>query len=68
LGALHRRGLGISAEDRDRLAAELSDGKAAVGVLAAEVEAKEIAAKLASLGGTPEVHTVSEEAAAEADQ
>jgi uncharacterized membrane protein len=68
LGALHRKGLGITAEDRERLAAELTGGKAALGVLAPEFQATEIAAKLASLGGTPEVHTVSEEAAAEADQ
>jgi hypothetical protein len=66
LGALHHKGLGMKAEDRDRIAAELSDGKAAVGVLAAEVEATEISAKLADLGGMPEVHAVSEEAAAEA--
>jgi hypothetical protein len=66
LGALHHKGLGLKAEDRDRIAAELSDGKAAVGVLAAEVEATEISAKLADLGGTPEIHAVSEEAAAEA--
>jgi uncharacterized membrane protein len=68
LGALHHKGLGLKAEDRDRIAAELRDGKAAVGVLAAEVEATEISAKLAELGGTPEIHAVSEEAAAEADE
>jgi uncharacterized membrane protein len=68
LGALHHKGLGLKAEDRDRIAVELSDGKAAVGVLAAEAAAKEISAKLADLGGTPEIHAVSEEAAAEADQ
>jgi hypothetical protein len=67
LGALHHKGLGLKAEDRDRIAAELSDGKAAVGVLAAEVAATEISAKLAELGGTPEIHAVSEETAAEAD-
>jgi uncharacterized membrane protein len=66
LGALHHKGLGLKAEDRDRIAAELTDGKAAVGVLAAEVEATEISAKLADLGGTPEIHAVSEEAASEA--
>ena len=68
LGALHRKGLGTSAEDRDRLAAELGNGKAAVGVLAAAVQAPQISAKLAELGGVPEVHTVSDESAAEADQ
>ena len=65
LGALHHKGLGLEAEDRDRIAAELTGGKAAVGVLAAEVEASAISAKLTELGGTPEVLTVSEEAVAE---
>jgi uncharacterized membrane protein len=68
LGALHHKGLGLKAEDRDRIAADLSDGKAAVGVLAREVQATEISAKLTELGGTAEVLTVSEEAAAEADE
>jgi hypothetical protein len=68
LGALHHKGLGMKAEDRDRIAAELTAGKAAVGVLAAKVEATEISAKLADLGGIPEIHTVSEEAAEEAAQ
>jgi hypothetical protein len=68
LGALHHKGLGMNAEDRLHLAAQLTDGKAAVGVLAPDYAAAEISAKLASLGGTPEVHTVSEEAAAEADR
>ena len=66
LGALHHKGLGLKAEDRDRIAAELSDGKAAVGVLAADVEASAVSAKLAELGGTAEVLNVSEQDAAEA--
>ena len=32
-GALHHKGLGLKGEDRDRIAAELAGGKAAVGVL-----------------------------------
>lgn len=68
LGALHHKGLGIKAEERDRIAAELSDGKAAVGVLAAEIDAAVVSGKLTELGGAAEVLTVSEEAAAEADQ
>ena len=68
LGALHKKGLGLKDEDRDRIAAQLADGKAAVGVLAANVEASAISAKLTELGGTTEVINVSEEAAAEADQ
>jgi hypothetical protein len=66
LGALHHKGLGLKPEDRDRIAAELTDGKAAVGVLAANVEATEISAKLTELGGTAEVFNVSEQDAAEA--
>jgi uncharacterized membrane protein len=68
LGALHHKGLGIKADERDRIAAQLSDGKAAVGVLAADVDATTVSAKLTELGGSAEVLTVSEEAAAEADQ
>ncbi len=67
LGALHHKGLGMDIADRDRLGAQLTDGKAAVGVLAADVEASAISAKLAELGGTPQVVTVSEQDAAEAD-
>ena len=51
LGALHHKGLGIKSEERDRIAAELSDGKAAVGVLAAEIDAAVVSGKLAELGG-----------------
>ena len=68
LGALHKKGLGLKDEDRDRIAAQVADGKAAVGVLAANVEASAISAKLTELGGTAEVISVSEEAAAEADE
>ena len=32
LGALHHKGLGLHTADRDRIAAELGGGKAAVGV------------------------------------
>ena len=68
LGALHHKGLGLGGKDRDRLAADLSDGKAAVGVLVAGDEAKEVSAKLTELGGETQVHTVSEEDVAEADK
>jgi hypothetical protein len=68
LGALHHKGLGIKAEERDRIAAELSDGKAAVGVLAADIDASAVSAKLAELGGAAQVLTVSEEAVAEVDE
>ena len=68
LGALHKKGLGLKDADRERIAAQLTDGKAAVGVLADNIEASTISAKLAELGGTAEVLTVSEEAVAEADE
>jgi len=67
LGAFHHKGLGLKAEDRERIAAELSGGKAAVGVLATAEEAPVVSAKLAELGGTPESHEISEEAVAEVE-
>jgi hypothetical protein len=62
LGAFHHKGLGIGPEDRERIGKELSGGKAAVGVLAADAEAPRISAKLIELGGKTEVHDVSDEA------
>jgi hypothetical protein len=62
LGALHRKGLGLTEGDKERISAELFDGKAAVGVLAKEGQANMIAAKLNELGGEPEVHAVSDAA------
>ena len=62
LGHFHHKGLGLSQADRDRITAELAGGKAAVGVLADAVDSVPIVAKLKSLGGTPEVHEVSDEA------
>lgn len=59
---LHRKGLGFNDEDRDRISAELSGGRAAVGVLAKADEAPMIAEKLKEFGGTPEVHAVDEAA------
>ena len=69
LGALHRKGLGLEGKEaRDRLAAELADGKAAVGVLVAGDKAQEVSGKLTELGGQTEVHTVSDEDVAQADE
>ena len=62
LGALHRKGLGLNEQDQDRIATELADGKAAVGVLAQAEQADAIMAKLEELGGEPEVHAVSDAA------
>ena len=64
-GAIHRKGLGLKSADSERIAAELTGGKAAVGVLVADDRAAHVAAKLAELGGTPETHEVPEEVEAE---
>ncbi len=53
LGAFHHKGLGLTAQDRDRIAANLAGGGAAVGVLAGDYEASAVADKLAEFGGTP---------------
>jgi hypothetical protein len=66
LGALHHKGLGLSESDRDRLGAELTGGKAAVGVLAPVAEADAVTAKLTELGGAAESHEVTDEALEEA--
>ena len=63
LGHFHHKGLGLTDADRERLAAELAGGKAAIGVLVEDdPEAAMISSKLAELGGIPEVHEVTEEA------
>jgi len=67
IGALHHKGLGVSNEDRDRLAGELAGGKAAVGVVSDSSQTDAISAELASLGGTPEAHDIDDAALAEVD-
>lgn len=62
LGAFHHKGLGLKAEDKARIGAELAGGKAAVGVLASGEEADAILGKLAELGGEVEAITVTDEA------
>jgi hypothetical protein len=66
LGLLHHKGLGLSEADRDRIGAEIWDGKAAVGVLTDEENAGPVGAQLASDGGVPEVHGATDEALQEA--
>ena len=61
LGAIHHKGLGLDKADRDRIAAELGDGKAAVGVLAPADEAVAVLAGLTELGGAAESHEVADE-------
>jgi hypothetical protein len=63
LGHFHHKGLGLTDEDRARIAAELAGGRAAIGVLVEEdAEAAMISRKLTDLGGTAEVHEVTTEA------
>ena len=66
LGRLHRKGLGLSEEDRDRISAELKEGRAVVGVLAPASESAAIKDKLAELGGRSESHETSDEVLEEA--
>jgi hypothetical protein len=61
-GSLHHKGLGLSDVDRERIAKELTDGRAAVGVLTPFGESSMVTAKLTELGGASEEHAVSEEA------
>ena len=68
LGAFHHKGLGLTAEERDRISADLAGGKAAVGVLVNADDAWLIKDKLAELGGTTEVHAVTEEVQAEVEE
>jgi uncharacterized membrane protein len=67
LGALHHKGLGLKAEDRERIAAELADGKAAVGILVKDEESTSVMDRLIELGGTAETYTITEEVIAEVD-
>lgn len=65
-GAMHHKGLKLSGEDKARIAAELTAGKAAVGVLAHPDQAAAIHAQLTELGGSATAHDVVDEAALQA--
>ena len=67
LGAFHHKGLGLKSTDRDRIASQLTNGQAAVGALVDPAMAIDVSAKLSELGGTAEVHEVTEEAVAEVE-
>ncbi|HET9781782.1 MAG TPA: hypothetical protein VFR33_08385 [Candidatus Dormibacteraeota bacterium] len=67
LGALHRKGLGLTEKDKQRLSTKLFDGKAAVGVLARDEEAVLVSEKMVELGGQPEMYAVSDAALKEAE-
>jgi uncharacterized membrane protein len=66
LGRLHRKGLGLSESDRDRISGELEQGHAVVGVLAPTDQAPMIKDKLTELGGDAEAHDTDEAALEEA--
>lgn len=66
LGTFFHKGLGMSKDDLARIDKQLDGGKAAVGVLAEDAEAKAVSDKLAELGGVPESHEVTDEAVAQA--
>src|SRR3954468_4770760 len=61
-GALHHKNLGLSDDDKERLSAELREGKAAVGIMAPADRAPGIMSWLEELGGKPSVHELSDEA------
>jgi hypothetical protein len=63
MGDLHHKGLKLSSEDKERIAAELGAGKAAVGVLAQFEQVPSIQDKLVDLGGVASAHEVVDEAA-----
>ena len=61
-GALHHKSLGLTDADKARLTVELTEGKAAVGVLAHLDTASAISDRLTQLGGTPQSHGLTDEA------
>jgi hypothetical protein len=61
LGHFRQQGPGFSKEDQARLIAELSDGKAALGVIVAPEKAALMTEILTDLGGAPEAHEVTDE-------
>jgi predicted flap endonuclease-1-like 5' DNA nuclease len=67
LGALHHKSLGLNVDDRNRIAAAIAGGKAAVAATVKYGDATAVSAKLAELGGIAEVHEVTEEAVAEVE-
>ncbi len=62
LGHFRQAGPALSAENRDRLTAELSGGKAALGAIVASEKVALLTQILADLGGAPQAHEVSDEA------
>jgi uncharacterized membrane protein len=67
LGALHKKGLGIDASDRERIAQALGNGQAAVGALMDETQVTAVTLKLRELGGEVQVLQPSDDDVAEVD-
>ena len=65
-GGLHHKGLKLSDEDKTRISADLSAGKAAVGVLAKIEDGPAIREQLTGAGGITSSHDVVDEAAVQA--
>ena len=65
-GGLHHKGLKLSDEDKTRISADLSAGKAAVGVLAKIEDGPAIREQLTGAGGITSSHDVVDEAALQA--
>jgi uncharacterized membrane protein len=61
-GSFFKKGLGLSKDDLARIGGELDSGHAAVGALVNDAEVARVSDELASLGGKPEAHPVSDEA------
>jgi len=61
-GALHHKSLGLTDADKARLTVDLSEGRAAVGVLAHVDTAPAISDRLTQLGGTAQAHELTDEA------
>ncbi len=65
LGHFVHKKMGMSKDDLARIGKELDGGKAAVGVLVNENEAKAVTSWMTTLGGKPETHSVEEDAVEE---
>lgn len=60
-GGLHRKSLGMTDADRDRIADALQGGKAALGIMVLPQDWARIMVELEKLGGAPESYEVAEE-------